>query len=49
MKILITGGGGYVGCELTQALLNENHQVTSLDLYLYGEDVMPVNKNFTSI
>ena len=49
MKILITGGGGYVGCELTQALLNENHQVTSLDLYLYGEDVMPVNKNLISI
>ena len=49
MKILVTGGGGYVGCELVNNLLQNNHKVTSLDLYLYGEDVMPVHKNFKSI
>ncbi|MDC0916133.1 SDR family oxidoreductase [Candidatus Pelagibacter sp.] len=49
MKILVTGGGGYVGCELVNNLLHNNHKVTSLDLYLYGEDVMPVHKNFKLI
>jgi nucleoside-diphosphate-sugar epimerase len=45
MKIAITGGGGYVGSELTRSLLAENHTVTSLDLYLYGLDVMPNHQN----
>ena len=45
MKILVTGGGGYVGCELVKSLLNDDHIVTSLDLYLYGLDVMPNHKN----
>tara|TARA_B100000780_G_scaffold259496_1_gene210588 strand:- start:2207 stop:3184 length:978 start_codon:yes stop_codon:yes gene_type:complete len=49
MKILVTGGGGYVGCELVNSLLKNNHKVTSLDLYLYGEDVMPVHENFSSV
>jgi len=45
MNILITGGGGYVGCELVSSLLDQNINVTSLDLYLYGVDVMPNHKN----
>ena len=45
MNILITGGGGYVGCELVSSLLDQNINVTSLDLYLYGMDVMPNHKN----
>ena len=49
IKILITGGGGFVGCELTQSLLNENHEVTSLDLYLYGQELMPIHKNLTLV
>jgi len=49
MKILITGGGGFVGCELTQSLLNENHEVTSLDLYLYGQELMSIHKNLTLV
>ena len=49
MNILITGGGGYVGCELSKSLLDEGHNITSLDLYLYGEDVMPNHKNLNVV
>ena len=49
MNILITGGGGYVGCELSKSLLDEGHNITSLDLYLYGEDVMPNHNNLNVV
>ena len=38
-KILITGGGGYVGCYLSDYLVDHGHQVSVLDLFIYGEDV----------
>ena len=38
MKILITGGAGYVGILLTEALLQKNYQVTVLDNFMYGHD-----------
>ena len=34
-KILITGGGGYVGSMLLTALVNLGHEVTVLDLMKY--------------
>ena len=40
MKILITGGAGYVGSKLVPALLKLNYQITVLDLMIYGEDVL---------
>lgn len=39
MKIMITGGAGYVGSMLVPALLKEGHSVNVLDLYLYGDHV----------
>ena len=36
MKVLVTGGAGYVGCTLTPRLLEEGHDVTVLDNLLYG-------------
>ena len=44
-KILITGGAGYVGAVLTPYLLNKGHEVTVLDLMIYGENVLEKKKN----
>lgn len=38
-KIFITGGGGYVGCALSDYLVEKGYEVTAFDLFLYGEDV----------
>ncbi len=38
-KILITGGAGYVGCQLADYLVQSGHDVTVFDLFIYGEDV----------
>ena len=35
-KSLITGGAGYKGALLAEALLKEGHQVTILDNFMYG-------------
>jgi UDP-apiose/xylose synthase len=32
MKVLSLGAGGFIGCHLTQRLLNEGHTVTALDI-----------------
>ena len=36
-RILVTGGGGYVGCLLVEKLLKEKHEVFVLDLFIYGK------------
>ena len=38
-KIFITGGGGYVGCALSDYLIDKGYEVFVYDLFLYGEDV----------
>jgi nucleoside-diphosphate-sugar epimerase len=37
--VMVTGGAGYVGSALVPALLDAGHEVSVLDLYLYGDDV----------
>src|SRR5260221_9476644 len=37
MKILVTGGSGYIGSVLTPMLLQAGHSVTVLDSMLYGQ------------
>lgn len=49
MKIAITGGAGYIGCRLSEQLLNKGHEVVCIDWLKYG--VQPVlnlldRKNF---
>lgn len=39
-KIFITGGAGYVGSKLVPKLTTLGHQVTVLDLMIYGEGVL---------
>tara|TARA_B100001057_G_C22860297_1_gene954263 strand:- start:2154 stop:3011 length:858 start_codon:yes stop_codon:yes gene_type:complete len=36
MKILVTGGAGFIGTNLIKKLVNEDHEVYSLDNYIVG-------------
>ncbi len=49
MKIFITGGAGYVGSKLVPKLLDLGHEVTVLDLMIYGEEVLKNHKNLRKI
>ena len=52
MKVLITGGAGYIGSVLTELLLVNNHNVTVIDSFMYNQiSLLHVcnNKNFTLI
>lgn len=40
MKIAITGGGGYVGSALVPYLVSRGHEVTVVDLFWYGREVL---------
>ena len=46
-KIFITGGAGYVGAKLVPKLLSLGHQVTVLDLMIYGQEVLEKHSNLT--
>lgn len=40
-RVLVTGGAGYVGSALVPKLLASGRDVTVIDLFLYGEHVLP--------
>jgi len=43
-KVIIIGGGGYVGSELTSILLEKGYKVVVYDLFIYG-NTLPKNEN----
>ena len=47
-KILVTGGGGYIGTLLVDSLLNNNHEVTVVDTFWFG-NFLKKNEKLTII
>ena len=47
--VYVTGGGGYVGAVLIPKLLASGYRVRVLDLFIYGEDVLPKHPQLESI
>jgi len=48
-RILITGGGGYVGAALTPHLILKGYKVSVIDLMIYGDDVLQKSQNLNII
>ena len=48
-KILVIGGGGYIGSSVVQQLLDLNYKVRVLDIFLFGEEPISTSRNNPNI
>ena len=48
MRVLVTGGCGYIGTNLVKKLLQKKYKVISVDKKIFG-DYLPKNKNLTNL
>jgi nucleoside-diphosphate-sugar epimerase len=39
MRVLVTGGGGYIGSLVSESLLNDGHEVIVVDRFLFGNNL----------
>lgn len=44
-KVLVTGGGGYIGCILTSQLLAKGYTVRVLDRFFFGKELLEAHSN----
>jgi nucleoside-diphosphate-sugar epimerase len=49
IKVLVTGGAGYVGCVLVSKLLEAGHAVVVYDLMLFGSEGLPTESNLSVV
>ena len=50
MNIIVTGGSGFLGCNLAKKFLSKGHHVTTLDInvskYKFRKEILKKNKIF---
>ena len=48
-RVLVTGGGGYIGTTLVPMLLDAGYRVRVLDRFFFGRDLLPAHANLEVI
>lgn len=48
-KVLVTGGGGYIGTTLVPMLLDAGYQVRVIDRFFFGRELLPEHENLECI